>query len=291
MGIAWLAARAQTSPMLPENSATRVSDHVYAILGFPNVAIVLGSHASLVVDTGMGPKNGAIVVRQTQKLAQTQRMYLTTTHFHPEHAAGLQAFPGGTVLIRPAAQQEEMDRHGMEFIQMFRSRSDINRALLEDVVLRTADITFDHEVKIDLGSVTVRLFWLGPAHTRGDELIFVEPDEALISGDVVQSKIVPNMPSTDASPRNWIAILDQIEGLRPRYVVPDHGELGDASLIRQQRAFLVDLQSRALALKSQGLPVEDAAKQVTDELQKKYSGWTGFNNIANTVRRVYAESQ
>jgi glyoxylase-like metal-dependent hydrolase (beta-lactamase superfamily II) len=198
IGITCLAARAQTSPMLPENSATRVSDHVYAIMGFPNVAIVLGSHATLVVDTGMGPKNGAVVVRQAQRLAQTQRIYLTTTHFHPEHAAGLQAFPAGTVLIRPAAQQEEMDRHVMEFIQMFRSRSEINRTLLEDVVLHTADITFDHEVKIDLGSVTVRLFWLGPAHTRGDELIFVEPDEALISGDVVQSKIVPNMPSTDA---------------------------------------------------------------------------------------------
>jgi hypothetical protein len=28
-------------------------------MGFPNIAIVVGSHATLVVDTGLGPKNGA----------------------------------------------------------------------------------------------------------------------------------------------------------------------------------------------------------------------------------------
>ena len=34
------------SPLLPENSVTRVSEHVYAIMGFPNVAIVVGNSAT-----------------------------------------------------------------------------------------------------------------------------------------------------------------------------------------------------------------------------------------------------
>src|SRR4051812_34757248 len=161
------------SPMLPENSVTRVSDHVYAIMGFPNVAIVVGSSATLVVDTGMGARNGAIIAKEAQKLSKGQRLYLTTTHFHPEHAAGEQGFPAGTLLVRPAVQQEEMEKRGMEFVDMFRSRSAVNKELLANVKLRTPDIVFDHEVKIDLGGVTTRLFWLGPAHTRGDELIFV----------------------------------------------------------------------------------------------------------------------
>jgi hypothetical protein len=51
------AAPAQISnPMLSENT-TRVSEHVWAIMGFPNIAIVVGKHATLVVDTGLGPKN------------------------------------------------------------------------------------------------------------------------------------------------------------------------------------------------------------------------------------------
>ena len=42
-------------PMVGENT-TKISDHVWAIMGFPNIAIVVGSRATLVVDTGMGPK-------------------------------------------------------------------------------------------------------------------------------------------------------------------------------------------------------------------------------------------
>src|ERR1017187_2053240 len=89
----WSAiAAAQTQPLLPENSVTRVSDHVYAIQGWPNVGIVVGDRATLVVDTGMGPRNGATVVREVQRLAKGPKLYLTTTHFHPEHASGDSAF-------------------------------------------------------------------------------------------------------------------------------------------------------------------------------------------------------
>jgi hypothetical protein len=37
---------------VPENSVTQVSEHVYAIVGWPNVGIVVGNRATLVIDTG-----------------------------------------------------------------------------------------------------------------------------------------------------------------------------------------------------------------------------------------------
>ena len=40
-------------PMLSENTA-KISDHVWAIMGFPNIAIVVGTRSVLVVDTGLG---------------------------------------------------------------------------------------------------------------------------------------------------------------------------------------------------------------------------------------------
>jgi len=150
---------------------------------------------------------------------------------------------------------------------------------------------FDREVKLDLGGVTARLMWLGPAHTAGDELIFVEPDSALLAGDIVENKLVPNMPNAQSSPKGWIAILDKIEPLKPRYIVPDHGALGDGSLIAQERAFLVDLQTRALELKRQGLPVDEAGKRLTEQLKASYPDWESTGAIPNAVRRVYAESQ
>jgi glyoxylase-like metal-dependent hydrolase (beta-lactamase superfamily II) len=290
MSAAGLSLTAQESMLLPENSATRVSEHVYAIVGFPNIGIVVGGRATLVVDTGLGPRNGAIVMKQAEKLGKAPILYLTTTHFHPEHAMGEQAFPAHTVIIRPAAQQEEMDKHATEMMDLFRGFSAQSKELLQDVKLRPPDIVFDKEITVDLGGVTVRLMWLGPAHTLGDELIFVEPDSVLIPGDIVQDKIVPNMPNADASVKNWLAILDQLEPMHPRYVLPDHGALGDGSLIAKERAFLLDLQARSLELKRQGKSADEAATTVTAEFKKKYPDWTTMGPVANVVKRVYAEN-
>jgi len=276
---------------VPENAVTRVSDHVYAIIGFPNIAYVVGTRATLVVDTGMGPRNGAIVLREAQKLAKGPTLYLTTTHFHPEHAAGESAFPASTILIRPSAQQEEVDRRGTEYIDLFSSRSAQNKELLQGVKLRQADVVFDREAKLDLGGVSARLFWWGAAHTKGDELIFVPEDSVLISGDIVQSKLVPNMPNEDASVKGWLALLDQLEPLKPRSVVPDHGALGDGSLIGKERAFLVDVQRRAQELKRQGTSVEEAGKLLQAELKAKYPDWENMNPVPNVVRRVYEEAR
>jgi glyoxylase-like metal-dependent hydrolase (beta-lactamase superfamily II) len=285
-------AVAQEGPrLLPENSATRVSEHVYAIVGFPNIAIVIGSNATLVVDTGMGARNGAIIVREAEKLSKNPKLFLTTTHFHPEHAMGEQAFPAHTIVIRPTMQQEEMNQHGQEFIERFSRQSAGNKELLQDVKLRTPDILFDREMTLDLGGVSARLFWLGTAHTRGDEMIFVKEDSVLIPGDIVQDKMVPNMPTEDSSPKNWIAILDQLAPLKPRFVVPDHGDLGDGSLIGKERAFLVDVQTSALELKRKGVSVEDAGKQVAVAMKAKYPDWPNMGPIPNLVKRVYAEAQ
>src|ERR1700687_1868207 len=148
-------AAPQNMPLIEENS-TRVSDHVYAIVGFPNIAIVVGSRATLVVDTGLGPRNGATVMRVVKKLSTNQKLFLTTTHFHVEHTAGEAGFPAETVIIRPAVQQEEVEKGIVGMIARFSTFSEQNRELLAGVKLRAPDIVFDTEATLDLGGVTAR---------------------------------------------------------------------------------------------------------------------------------------
>src|SRR6478736_6224244 len=148
---------AQNQPVLGEETV-KISDHVWAIMGWPNIAVVVGSRGTLVVDTGLGPRNGATIARVVAKLAPgNQRLFLTTTHFHPEHAGGEAGFPAGTVLVRNAVQQREMEAHGKEMVDLFAGRSPQFKELLSDVSLRTPDIVFDSETQVDLGGVTARL--------------------------------------------------------------------------------------------------------------------------------------
>ena len=285
--LTYLTAFAQTNPVLGEN-ATKISDHVWVVMGFPNVAIIVGTRATLVVDTGLGPRNGATVARVAASLSKSQKLFLTTTHFHPEHAAGDAGFPPNTILIRNKVQQQEMEQHGREMVEMFSNRSAQNKELLADVKLRAPDVLFGAEATVDLGGVTARLLWFGGAHTKGDELTLVEPDGTLVSGDVVQNKVVPNIFRDGGTPASWIAVLDKISALDVRHVLPDHSAPGDGSLIGKERAFIDDLQTRALALKRQGVSADDAGKQLSAEFKTKYSDWPSMN-VAGFVKSIYAE--
>jgi len=277
-------------PMIGENT-TRISDHVWAIMGFPNIAIVVGAHSTLVVDTGLGPKNGATVARVVEKLApNNKKLFLTTTHFHPEHAGGEPGFPPATILIRDAVQQQEMEKHGQEMMNMFSGFSAQNKELLAGVVLRPPDVTFNEEVSVDLGGVTARLLWFGGAHTKGDELTFVEPDRTLISGDVVQNKTMPNIFGDGGTPASWLAVLDKVAALNAAHVLPDHSAPGDGSLVAEERALISEIRTRALALKNQGVSADDAGKEISAELKTRHPDWP-TTDAAGFVKSVYAEGR
>ena len=279
-----------TAPLLPENAVKQISPHAFVIMAFPNVGIVVGRTGTLVIDTGLGARNGALVAREAQKLsAKGARLYLTTTHYHPEHASGQAGFPAGTVVIRPKVQQAELEKEGPRILSFFASRSPEMKQLLDGASVGKADVLFDREHRLDLGGVHVRLYWFGHAHTEGDELIMVNEDSLMFSGDVVQDRISPNFTCDACSPRQWIAVIDQLAPLKPRQVAPDHGPLGDAALIGKERAFLADLQDRATALKQQGRSADEAGKIIQAEFQTRHAEWGGMNNIPQSVKKAYAQ--
>lgn len=285
---ATVAAAQSQSPVLGEQTV-RVSAHVWAIMGYPNIGIVIGSRGALVVDTGLGPRNGATVARVVSRLAPHAKLYLTTTHFHPEHASGDAGFPAGTTLIRNTVQQQELEAQGEAIIAAFAAKNDLQRELLSDVKLRKPDITFDSEYRLDLGGgVRARLLWFGGAHTRGDELVFVEPDRTLISGDVVQNRVVPRISTEGSTPSSWIAVLDKVQPLGALHVLPDHSDVGDGTLVAKERAFIVDLETRALDMKRQGVGVADAGERLTADFKTRYPEWQ-IASVSGFVQSIYAE--
>jgi glyoxylase-like metal-dependent hydrolase (beta-lactamase superfamily II) len=288
--------QSQPAPLVQENKTIKVSEHVYVIPDgrvnlVPNIGIIVGSRATLVVDAGMGPRNGQTVLRELAKVNKNTDLYFTTTHFHPEHMTGVQAFPANTIVIRPEAQQEEVDQKQPQFIHNFSQRTADLKALLQDVKPRPPDILFDKEAKLDLGGVTVRLLWLGPSHTRGDNFVLVEEDGVLFTGDTVINRFFPIFPDKDASGKNWLSILDQLDEFHPRTVVPGHGEVGDAKLISIERTYLKAVQSRVAELKSQGKSAEESAKVLLVEFRAKYPDWGNPGWIADAVERFYAEAK
>jgi glyoxylase-like metal-dependent hydrolase (beta-lactamase superfamily II) len=284
-------AQYNLNPDLSADETVKLSPHVWYIKGFPNIGIIVGGNATLVVDTGLGPKNGAYIAQAAQKLKTGNKLYLTTTHFHPEHASGDTGVPAGTVVIRPRTQQDELNADGQAIIDVFTKRSDVNRNLLQGAKIKTADVLFDgNSYALDLGGgVSAKLLWYGAAHTRGDEVVLADPDSVLITGDVVQNKTGPAFACQECTPQKWLAVLDQMQPLNPKIILPDHSVPGDGGLLKAEDDFMRDLVTRIAALKARGVNVDDAKKQVADEFQKKYADWVNMNGIPLAVERGYAD--
>ena len=298
MSVLWAGGAAgqqpPADPLIRENATMKISEHVYVIPDFnigvvPNVGIVVGSRATLVVDTGLGPRNGQTVLREVGKVSRNAELYVVSTHFHPEHALGEAAFPATARIIRARAQQQDIDEFGLMLAQTFASRSPVMAELLKDVQFRKADIFFDREHTLDLGGVRVRMMSLGPTHTRGDTAIFVEGDRILFAGDIVMNRTFVAFASPYSSVKAWLTVLDVLEPLRPIRLVPSHGAIGDASLIDEQRAVLKGVQARVAELKSQGKPVDEVAKTVTAEMQAKHADWTAPGRVTVAATTAYKE--
>jgi glyoxylase-like metal-dependent hydrolase (beta-lactamase superfamily II) len=285
------------SPTLTEVT-TKVSEHVSMTSGFPNVIYVVGDNATLVVDTGLGNANGTLVARVAKRLSKGSKMFLTTTHYHPEHAAGVGGFPPETILIRPTVQQQELEKEGEQTMTFFRNSAQFGPSLQGLGPLRPADVTFEGQAKLDLGGgVTAQLMFLGAGHTASDELILIDPDRALITGDIVQNKVVPAVSSSGGSFASWLRVLDKLALLQPRVVIPTHSKVGDASLITSEAAFIRDMQDRAAGLKRSGVPAAEAVTRLTDVFKTNYpdwaanADWPNVNSMAGLVNRLYAEIQ
>ncbi len=276
------------NPMMNTRSI-RVTDNAYVIQGYPNVGIIVGSKGALVVDTGGGTANGALVLKEAmRRLPKGGQLYLTTTSNLPPYATGASAFPASVKYIRCKAQQEQSDDDDVNAIAYYQ-KNPMFKDLLNDVKPRKPDITFDSTYEVDLGTVHVKLFCFPMSYGKGDVAVFAEEDRALWPGALMIRETEPDfLPGS--SFKGWFAAIDTLAALHPYITVPAHGEMYDYNLPRQTRLFLQDLQTRALALKSEGKKPEEAGQILNAEFKKKYPEWH-LGDLTRGVTRAYAEAQ
>jgi glyoxylase-like metal-dependent hydrolase (beta-lactamase superfamily II) len=285
---------ASPDPLVRDNATARIAEHVHVIpdgnvQGVPNVGIVVGDHAALVVDTGLGARNGATVLKEARRLAPSQALYLVTTHVHSEHDLGAHAFPAATTMIRSQDQIRDIEEFGLQHAKGFASRSPIMNELLQGAEFRKPDVTFEREHVLDLGGVRVRLNAVGGTHTRGDTTIFVEGDRVLFAGDVVMPAY-PAFASPYARVSAWLAALDRVEALKPARIVPAHGAIGDAAMIQTWREYFRTLQARVRELKAQGRTADQAAETLQAEMQATYPAFGPANRVGAAARAAFAEA-
>ncbi len=254
----------------------------------PNIGIVIGTDAVLVVDCGMGRENGARVLHKAMEIAGSKPLLLTTTHFHPEHAFGAQAFKGHATILANTTQEVELREKGAFYLKLFRGLDPLFREQLEGVELVTPDETYQGEKIIDLGGKRVVLRELA-AHTRGDQIIFLPQEHILFTGDLVENHLFPIFPDQDAHGKQWIEALAQMIHLSPATVVPGHGEVAAVELLSEFQEHRIFVQEEVMRRTNEGQTLERIEQESAQIIKARYSEWGDEMWIPLAVRSFYAE--
>jgi glyoxylase-like metal-dependent hydrolase (beta-lactamase superfamily II) len=287
----WAQRGPAPDPLVRENVTVKLADHTYVIPDanvslVPNVGIVVGSRATLVIDPGLGRRNGETVLKEVAKVSKNADVFIASTHFHPEHTTGYLAFPPSAKYVNSTTQEAEFEETGMQMVKTFSGRSPLTAELLKDATRRRADVTFDRSHVLDLGGVRVRFLVVGPTHTRGDTGFFVEGDNVLFAGDVVMNESFLSAGPA-SSIKAWLSAFDAFAALKPGAVVPAHGAVGPGTLVAANRTWVQQVHDKALALKAQGKSLDETATAIQTEFQGQHPEWPRANGLAALARSAY----
>ena len=246
----------------------------------PNIGIVLGDDAALVVDTGIGPANGAKVLEIAKDLAGPRPLTLTLTHFHPEHGFGAQTFKGVAKIIYNEAQRDELKRKGEAFLGMFRTFGPAVAAALEGTTIVEPDETYSGpSATIDLGGRSVELRATGKAHTLGDQTVHVPDCGVVFTGDLAEERMFPIFPwfppdEIDIDAVNWARVLTALDAEAPRIVIPGHGAQGGAEIVRTVRDYMIDLGRRVKSRRARDEDAEAIVAALGPVIRSEHPDWS-----------------
>lgn len=156
------------------------------------------------------------------------------------------------------------------------------------VVVPPAAMTSDEQV-IDIGGETVRVLFLGRAHTGGDLMVHLPREKILFMSEAFLNRVFPAMRS--AYPTEWIGTIDRALKVDAQRFVPGHGFIEEAAVSREElltfRKSIVDVIAEVKRLHGMGLSADDAIKQAN---WGAYKDWFLADQQAPiAVRKLYEE--
>jgi glyoxylase-like metal-dependent hydrolase (beta-lactamase superfamily II) len=283
------------APVVDPSATRQVADGVFVIGDrriplVPNIGIVLGSEAALVIDTGMGPANGQKVLDAARRLAGSRRLVLTLTHFHPEHGFGAQVFKGAATIHYNRAQRDELRAKGEAYLGMFKTFGPHVAQALEGTRLVEPDTVYEGaSATMDLGGRTVEMRTWGLAHTAGDQVIWLPQERILFTGDLAEERMFPIFPwfppdDVHIDGARWAQILTELARATPAVVVPGHGDIGGAEILVAVRDYIVDLGERVAAEKRAGKDADAIVRVLAPKVRAEHPDWSAPEWIDFAIR-------
>ncbi len=164
-----------------------------------------------------------------------------------------------------------------------------NAALPSGVTMITRASLTDDERSIDVGGTTVRVLFLGRAHTGTDLSVHLPRERILFMSEAYLNRVFPAMRS--AFPSEWVRVVDRALAMDVDRFVPGHGFIEEPRASREElitfREALVHVIGEVRRLHALGLSPAAATSQAN---WGRYAEWFLREQQAPiAIRKVYEE--
>jgi len=240
---------------------------VYAVLGDtgrgvegrPNAGFVVTTDGVVVVDALASPRQGQQLLRTIRRVTDLPIAWLVLTHHHPDHHFGSVELrrAGARVIAHP--DRRSLASEGGEDALI----ADWVRVVGLDAMrgfefADTPDRPVTTSDTLRVGGKIIVVTHPGPGHSPGDLLVWLPRERVLFAGDVLVEDGVSMV--VDGNSSQLLRVLDTVDGMHARVVVPGHGAIParPADLVRRTREYLTGLQSEMRAAVEKGVPMRRA---------------------------------
>jgi glyoxylase-like metal-dependent hydrolase (beta-lactamase superfamily II) len=263
--------------------------------GFSNSGLITDGKEALLVDTMFDDAHTRAMLEGYRRVSDAKIATLVNTHHNGDHCYG-NGLVEGAEIIATVGAAEAMKHETPAGLAGFMKAAPNLGLTGEYLVHCFGDFDFDHctfkapdttftgHMTRQVGSKTVELIEVGPAHTGGDALVYVPSDKTLFTGDML---FIDGHPIVWAGPiGNWIAACQQMIAMDVDTIVPGHGPLTDKKGVQRVADYLGYIHAEARKRYDSGMGAFEAARSIALD---DFAGWGDAERIAVNTATLFRE--
>lgn len=252
-------------------SVQKIGPNLYAYISendsSANSTFLVSDQGILVVDTGLNAQEGQKLLNEIRKVSSAPVRWIVNTHYHPDHRGGNGVVGPDAIVISTVQTRAAV----LSFLTHEAKEKGTQPAPEYQLNETFSD---SHGLTLFVGGHEVQIYYPGPAHTRGDAVVYFPDEHTVATGDLFLTNSCPAMDDGDME--NWIMALDHILTLPVEHVVPGHFELATKKELQQFRNYLVDLRDQVARMHSQGMPLAQIQKSLELPAYKNFRQYPNY---------------